>query len=119
MENGTTYMVRPRIAPSNSLPSVAFISPGSTQLLVGPAASLLMLQMNVRSSTRATSLGSDRARKQPGRFSGFRRVNVPACTNSSHMASYSAGEPSHQWMLSGLHSAAISMTQAFSRALRT
>ena len=36
-------------------------------------------QMNVRSSTRATSLGSERARKLLGRFSWFSRMNVPAC----------------------------------------
>ena len=62
IENGTTYMVRPRMQPSNSLPSVAFISAGSRQLLVGPASVRLVLQMKVRSSTRATSDGSDNAR---------------------------------------------------------
>jgi hypothetical protein len=35
------------------------ISSGSTQLLVGPACSLVPEQMKVRSSTRATSLGSE------------------------------------------------------------
>ena len=40
--------------------------------------------MNVRSSTRATSLGSDSARKLPGRLAGFSRRNVPAATSSSH-----------------------------------
>ncbi len=62
MENGTTYMVRPRMQPSNSGRSVARISCGSIQLLVGPAASLCCEQMKVRSSTRATSDGSDQAR---------------------------------------------------------
>ncbi len=37
------------------------ISNGSSQLLVGPALSLEREQMKVRSSTRATSLGSERA----------------------------------------------------------
>ena len=37
MQNGTTYSVRPRIAPRNFSVSVAFISAGATQLLVGPA----------------------------------------------------------------------------------
>ncbi len=37
MLNGITYMVRPRIAPSNSLVSRAFISAGASQLLFGPA----------------------------------------------------------------------------------
>ena len=62
IENGTTYIVRPRMHPSNSVPSVARISAGARQLLVGPASSSRSLQMNVRSSTRATSDGSERAR---------------------------------------------------------
>ena len=62
IENGTTYNVRPRMHPRNKPSSVARICAGSTQLLVGPASSARSLQMNVRSSTRATSLGSDHAR---------------------------------------------------------
>ena len=61
MQNGTTYIVRPRMHPSNSGRSVARISSGSTQLLVGPASSCRALQMNVRASTRATSVGSETA----------------------------------------------------------
>ena len=59
MQNGTTYIVRPRIQPSKTSANVARISSGGIQLLVGPASSSLSEQMNVRSSTRATSLGSD------------------------------------------------------------
>ena len=62
IENGTTYMVRPRIEPRNSPVSAWRISAGSVQLLVGPASSSSSEQMNVRSSTRATSAGSERAR---------------------------------------------------------
>src|SRR5689334_19941862 len=62
IENGTTYIVRPRIDPSNNSVSARFISRGSRQLLVGPASSSLAEQMNVLSSTRATSAGSDSAR---------------------------------------------------------
>ena len=62
MENGTTYMVRPRIEPLNSSLSVSRISAGSRQLLVGPASASSSEQMKVRSSTRATSPGSERAR---------------------------------------------------------
>jgi hypothetical protein len=61
MQNGTTYMVRPRIAPLKISPKVARISAGAIQLLVGPASSSLSEQMNVRSSTRATSVGSEAA----------------------------------------------------------
>ncbi len=59
IENGTTYIVRPFMQPSNSPLSVARISAGSRQLLVGPASSSSSEQMKVRSSTRATSLGSE------------------------------------------------------------
>ena len=61
MLNGTTYMVRPRMQPLNSWSSVARISAGSFQLFVGPASICSAEQMNVRSSTRATSFGSDLA----------------------------------------------------------
>ena len=61
MENGTTYIVRPFIDPSKRPLSVARISSGSHQLLVGPASISRSEQMNVRSSTRATSPGSDLA----------------------------------------------------------
>jgi hypothetical protein len=45
MLNGTTYMVRPFMQPSNSGCSVARISAGAIQLLVGPASSFLAEQM--------------------------------------------------------------------------
>src|SRR5271167_1170457 len=50
--NGMTYMVRPRMQPSNNSSSVARIFAGGAQLLVGPASSWLNEQMKVRSSTR-------------------------------------------------------------------
>ncbi len=62
IEKGTTYIVRPRMEPLNSPRSVSRISPGSRQWFVGPASSSASGQMNVRSSTRATSPGSERAR---------------------------------------------------------
>src|SRR5512138_1060130 len=61
MLKGITYSVRPCIEPWKRLRRVAFISLGGTQLLVGPASFLLRLQIKVRSSTRATSFGSERA----------------------------------------------------------
>ena len=45
MLNGMTYIVRPRMLPSSSGFSVAFISFGSIQLLVGPAPWRVRLQM--------------------------------------------------------------------------
>ena len=62
MLNASTYIVRPAMAPLNLSFSVRRISYGLTQLLVGPAASFDSEQTNVRCSTRATSLASDRAR---------------------------------------------------------
>ena len=59
MQNGTTYIVRPRMHPSKISANVARISSGGIQLLVGPASSSFSEQMNVRLSTRATSPGSD------------------------------------------------------------
>jgi hypothetical protein len=119
IENGTTYSVRPRMQPSKSCASVARISAGAIQLLVGPASSLAFEQMKVRSSIRATSVGSERARKLPGRSSGFSRIKVPLRTISSHSRSYSACEPSHQWTWSGFASAAIFATHSIARGWRT
>ena len=59
MQNGMTYMVRPRMHPSKISAKVWRISSGAIQLLVGPASCSRSEQMNVRSSTRATSPGSD------------------------------------------------------------
>jgi hypothetical protein len=82
MENGTTYIVRPRIEPVNRSVIVLRISEGARQLLVGPASSSFSEQMKVRSSTRATSDGSDQARYELGRLASDRRLNVPASTSS-------------------------------------
>ena len=116
MQNGTTYMVRPRMHPSKISPNVLRISSGAIQLLVGPASSSRSEQMNVRSSTRATSPGSDRHQKLSGRSSGFSRVNVPASTSRPVSRSHSACEPSHQTTASGLVSPAISPTHPASAA---
>ena len=61
MQNGMTYIVRPRMQPRYSSVIVRFISAGAIQLLVGPASASSTEQMKVRSSTRATSVGSVRA----------------------------------------------------------
>ena len=62
MLNGSTYRVLPRIAPLNSSLSVRLIVKGLTQIVGrSPAASRELEQMNVLSSTRATSVGSLRA----------------------------------------------------------
>ena len=61
MQNGTTYITRPRMHPSKIPANVSRISSGAIQLLVGPASCSRSEQMNVRSSTRATSPGSETA----------------------------------------------------------
>src|SRR5258706_6047848 len=118
MLKGTTYIVRPRIEPLKRPLSVARICAGSTQLLVGPASSCDLEQMKVRSSTRATSDGSDQARYELGRNFSFSFLNVPAPTSSAHRRSYSASEPSHQWIRSGCVRAATSSTHSSKRLLR-
>ena len=82
MEKGTMYMVRPLMQPLKVSRRMVFISLGSIQLLVGPASSSLIEQMKVRSSTRATSLGFERAKNEFGRFCEFSGVKVPLATNS-------------------------------------
>src|SRR5271157_1439459 len=119
MLNGITYMVRPRMQPSKRESSVARISAGGAQLLVGPASSLLSEQTKVRSSTRATSEECERARKELGRLSGLRRMNVPDSTICAHSRSYSSTEPSAQWTLSGLQSCRMWPTQARRRPTGT
>ena len=61
MTNGMTYMVRPFMQPAYSPRMRSFISVGSIQLLVGPQSFSSTEQMKVRSSTRATSVGSEAA----------------------------------------------------------
>ena len=70
-----------------------FIAVGAIQLLVGPASDSCTEQINVLSSTRATSVGSDAHQKELGFF--LSRINVPAFTSSSVMRSHSSSEPSH------------------------
>src|SRR5271155_962100 len=104
-------MVRPRMAPLKRALSFLRMTKGSSQLLVGPAVSLEREQMKVRSSTRATSLGAERARKQPGQSFSLSLVKVPAWTSWSQRKSYSACEPSIPGMLSGWVGSAIFSTQ--------
>ena len=61
MLNGTTYIVLPFIQPLKSPLRIVFMSSGACQLFVGPASMGVFEQMNVLSSTRATSAGSERA----------------------------------------------------------
>ena len=89
-------MVRPTMEPANSPDSFCFIFAGSSQLLVGPASSLVREQMKVWSSTRATSAGSERTSKLFGRFAESSAIAVPVRTSSRSIDWYSSAEPSHQ-----------------------
>src|SRR6266850_362083 len=109
-----TYIVRPAIAPVYSLFSLSLIFAGSSQLLVGPASSLVRAQMKVRSSTRATSAGLDLTRMLFGRLSSASGIAVPDRTMTRSMARYSSEEPSHQCTRSGLQSCAHSSTHCAS-----
>src|SRR6187551_19308 len=66
MQNGTTYMVRPRMDPRYRSVMMPRISAGSIQLLVGPASISFSVHMKVRDSTRATSDGSESVRYEFG-----------------------------------------------------
>jgi hypothetical protein len=117
IENGTTYSVRPFMDPRNLFSRTSRIVAGSCQLFVGPASSTRSEQMNVRSSTRATSPGSDSARYEFGRLASDSRRKVPVSTSSCARRSYSSAEPSHQWIESGCASAATSSTHSSSLRL--
>src|SRR6266536_2312732 len=114
MQNGITYIVRPRIEPRYSSVMVSFISAGSIQLLVGPASAGSAEQMNVRCSTRATSSGSEAAQNEFGFF--FNRVKVPVSTSWSVNRVHSSSEPVTQTTSSGVVSSATSRTQERSRS---
>src|SRR4051794_2181083 len=89
---------------------VFFISTGSIQLLVGPASSSRREQMKVRSSTRATSLGSEAAQNEFGFAES--RTRVPALTSSVVNRRHSSSEPATHTTRSGVVSSATSRTQA-------
>src|SRR6185369_6206068 len=116
MQNGITYIVRPCMQPRYSSVMVAFISAGAIQLLVGPASASSTEQMNVRSSTRATSVGSVQAQYEFGRFTGSSATSVPAATSSDVRRVHSCSDPSHHTICSGVVSSATSRTQASRRA---
>ncbi|SIJ69204.1 Uncharacterised protein [Mycobacteroides abscessus subsp. bolletii] len=108
MQNAITYIVRPAIAPRYSSVMIVVMSTGSIQLLVGPASDASSEQMNVRSSTRATSAGSETAQNEFGLpVSG---TKVPLATSCLVNRSHSARDPSHHTTLSGSNSSAISAT---------
>ncbi len=111
--NGTTYRVRPVMQPSYSSLSTPFISAGSIQLLVGPASAGSTEQMNVRSSTRETSVGSEVARKLL--VLAVSLVSVPASTMASVSSVHSVSLPSQTRTASGVVSATTSSIQACSR----
>src|SRR5664280_3145907 len=94
---------------------IVFIWSGAIQLLVGPASLSSTEQMKVRSSTRATSEGSEAQWNELGLMSSLSRVKVPDATSPSVSVFHSWSEPVTQEMRSGVVSSATSATQAASR----
>src|SRR2546429_7469552 len=105
-------MVRPRIAPFSSPCNFEYASAGSDQLLVGPASSLVGVQMNVNCSTRATSFELDRCKYERGTFFSFSLISTFCFNDSAIRNSFSRSEPSHQKIFSGCASLATSRTQS-------
>ena len=89
-----TYIVLPRMQPSYNFDIVSFICAGAIQLFVGPASLSFTEQIKVRSSTRATSVGSDAHQKEFGFF--FSGTSVPAFTKRSVISFHSASLPLHK-----------------------
>ena len=111
IENGMTYIVRPRIAPVYSSLSWRRISAGSRQLFVGPASASRSEQMNVRSSTLRDvgRIGVCPEAVRPLlRVEGGERAGGDEV--GAELSAYSSSDPSHQWTASGCRIAAQSST---------
>src|SRR6266496_3202791 len=119
MMYGTTNMVRPRIAPFSSPYNFEYVSAGSDQLFVGPASSLVGVQMNVTFSTRATSFGLDRCKYERGTFFSFSLISTFCFNDSAIKNSFSRSEPSHQKMFSGFVSFPISRSEEHTSELQS
>src|SRR5947208_13783101 len=91
-----TNIVRPPIAPFNRPRSFVYVSPGSDQLLVGPASFFVGVQTNVNCSTRATSFGSERCKYECGTFFWFSLIRTFCLSDSAIRNSFSRSKPSHQ-----------------------
>ena len=102
MQYGTTYIVRPRMQPSNSASICAWPSAGAIQWLFGPASSRSLVQTKVRCSTRATSSGCERCSQLRGCVSGLSGSSVPSASICAVSAANSLSLPSHQWIAVGL-----------------
>jgi hypothetical protein len=73
MMYGTTYIVRPGMAPFRIAPTLYFAPPGSIQLLVGPTSSFSGMQMKVRCSVWATQ-GCQKKLVRPGKQGDVRQM---------------------------------------------
>ena len=114
IENGTTYIVRPRIEPLKSPSASRASRPGSRQLLVGPASSSLLGadERAVLDPRHVAGIGQRQVGF--GRLASVSCSNVPASTSSLASRSYSSAEPSHQSTSSGWVSVATSSTHSSS-----
>ena len=100
--NGMTYIVRPVMQPAYSPRMRSFISPGSIQLLVGPA-SFSSTRADVGAVLDAGDVGGvGAAQNELGLVAGSSRVKVPVATSESVSSVHSSSEPVHQWIRSGV-----------------
>ena len=95
MLKGMTYSVRPFMQPVKRPVSVAFISAGSAQLLVGPASSLVARadEGAVLDARHVGRVRADQVAVRALASSSF--LAVPLATMSSTISPYSFSEPSH------------------------
>src|SRR4249919_330536 len=113
MQYGMTYIVRPRMQPSNNASILACASEGAIQWLFGPASSRCVVHTKVRCSTRATSSGCERCSQLRGCVCSFNGSSVPSDSICFTSSANSVSLPSHHWMRSGWVSLATSMTHWF------
>ena len=112
--------MRPRAAPANMRASSPRSSPGSRQLLSGPASSRAPQAMKVRDSTRATSDGGERASHElrhwpPAPTPAGTTAPLSASSDSSRACSRAL--PSHRCTRAGCSAAADDSIKARSLAL--
>ena len=114
MTYGTTYIVRPFMAPAKRGHTVRSAASGAIQLLVGPAsASLVRADERQVLGPRDVRRDSSDARSSWGGSSSFRRRSVPSATIRSSRERASSVLPSHHRTASGLMCSATAWTHAF------
>jgi len=113
MEKGTTYMVRPFMHPRKSPLSLVRISSGHTSCSWDSVD--LLLRADVRAVFDASNV--TRVRESVvtvGTLLGVQSTERSGFDETLAELSYSASDPSHQWIRSGVVTFATNSTQAMS-----